>query len=147
MQHRLGTRGFTLVELMIVIAIISILAAVAYPSYQEHVIKSKRAKAAACLIEQAQFMERFYTTNLRYDQTTAGAPVALPAGGCRTDLETAPASYNFSFLGAVGQRTYTIQAVPQGAQALGDNECGTLSSTQAGVKGETGTQDVRYCWK
>ena len=83
-------------------------------------------------------MERFYTTNMRYDQTAGGVAVALPLLGCRADLETAPStSYNFSFLGAVGQRTFVIQAVPQGSQAVSDNECGTLTINQAGVKTKT----------
>jgi type IV pilus assembly protein PilE len=133
---------------MVVVGIVSILAAIAYPSYQEFVIKSKRGAAEACLMEQAQFMERFYTTNLRYDQTTAGVAVALPAGGCRTALElpAASASYLFSFAVAPTARTYTIQAVPQNNQT-NDTSCGTLSINNTGVKTISGTQDVHYCWK
>ncbi|OYY73391.1 MAG: hypothetical protein B7Y40_09205 [Gammaproteobacteria bacterium 28-57-27] len=148
MQSFHASKGFTLIEVMIVVAIIGILAAIAYPSYQEHVINSKRGAAVSCLMEQVQFMERFYTTNLRYDQTTAGVAVALPAGGCRASLETAPAtSYLFSFVAAPTARAYTIQAVPQGRQAARDTSCGTLTINQVGVKTESGTQDVRYCWK
>ena len=71
-------RGFTLMELMIVVAIIGILAGIAYPTYQDSVRKSRRADAEAVLLELAQWMERFYTENNRYDQTRAGVAVVLP---------------------------------------------------------------------
>lgn len=134
-------QGFTLIEVMITVAIVGILAAIAYPSYQEYVVKSKRAKAEGCLLEMSQFMERFYTTNMTY------ATAALPALACSNELGTPPASYLFSFPAAPTARTYTIQAVPQNAQAISDNECGTLTIDQAGVKTVSGSQDVRYCWK
>jgi type IV pilus assembly protein PilE len=141
--------GFTLVEVMIVVAIIAILVAIAVPSYQAHIIKANRAAAAACLLEQVQFMERFYTTNLRYHQTTAGVAVVLPASaaggpsGCGQDLA---ARYAFGFAaGEPTARTYIIQAVPTLLQ--NDTQCGTLSISNTGVKGESGTEDVRYCWK
>ncbi|MDW7601742.1 prepilin-type N-terminal cleavage/methylation domain-containing protein, partial [Stenotrophomonas maltophilia] len=54
-------RGFTLIELMIVVAVVAILAAIAYPSYSEHVRKSRRAQAKADLVEYAQLAERFHT--------------------------------------------------------------------------------------
>ncbi|MEW5838112.1 MAG: type IV pilin protein [Pseudomonadota bacterium] len=147
MQHAYRSQGFTIVELVVVVAIIGILAAIAYPSFQQSAIKSKRGAAVSCLLEQVQFMERFYSTNLRYDQTTAGVAVALPAGGCRTALETAPASYLFSFTATPTARAFTIQAVPQGAQATGDAACGTLTINQAGVKTASGTQGAAFCWK
>lgn len=136
--------GFTLVELMIVVAIVAILSAIAYPSYQEHVIKSRRATAQTCLLELAQFMERFYTTNMRYDQTSSGTPVTLPVTSCRTDLD---AFYTFQF--AAGQpqaATYVLEAVPKEAQK--DPKCGTLGVNQQGVKSKSGTAaSVNECWK
>ena len=84
MRIKIRPRGFTLVELLIVVAIIGILAAIVYPSYQDSVRKSRRADAKAVMAEAAQFMERFYTENFCYSNRRtaagcAGAAVALPA--------------------------------------------------------------------
>ena len=97
-------RGFTLIELVVAIAIVGIFAAIAIPSYQDSIRKSRRKAAAACLVEQP-VMERYYTTNLRY----TGA--ALPAGGCRTDLA---AFYGFALNGVPNATTYAISAIPTG---------------------------------
>ncbi|MDD2892704.1 MAG: type IV pilin protein [Halothiobacillaceae bacterium] len=146
-------QGFTLIETMVVVAIISLLAAIAYPSYQEFVIKSNRAAAQACLLEQGQFMERFYTANLRYDQTTAGVAVVLPASvaggptGCGLDLA---ARYTFALAPAPTARAYTITATPINPPQK-DTRCGVLGITNTGIKtvlgGSTTAADVRYCWK
>ena len=136
--------GFTLVELLITVAIAGILLSVALPSYQSQVVRTKRASAASCAMELAQFMERVYASNIRYDQN-AGAGTVLPATACRTELST---SYTFAF--ATGQptaRTFTIQATPTGAQATSDTGCATLSINQAGTRGVSGDQTVQQCWR
>lgn len=136
-------RGFTLLELMIVVVVVGILAAIAVPSYQSYAIKTRRAAAAACLMELSQFMERFYTTNLRYDQSTTGAAVALPSTQCQNSLT---GHYTFTFSKAPTQRAYTLQAAPQGIQATQDpQKCGALALDQAGVRGSTGGSSE--CWK
>lgn len=130
------TGGFTLIELLIVVVILGIIASIAYPSYQEHIIRTNRSAAKACILEHAQFLERFYTTRMTY----AGANPAL---ACRTN-----GNLNQRYTIAVGNltaTTYTITAVPQGSQ-LRDTECGTLSLNQAGTRGETGTGTVATCW-
>jgi type IV pilus assembly protein PilE len=128
-------RGFTLVELMITVAIVGILAAIAYPSYTSHVQKTRRAMAGACLMELSQWMERRYTTVL----THVGA--ALPSTSCQTDL-TGIYTFSISTSPAVTASTYQLQAAPTGPQAA-DTSCGTLTLNQAGTKGAAATTG---CW-
>lgn len=130
-------KGITLIELMVVVAIVGILASIAYPSYQNHVQRSNRAAAVACLSELAQFMERSYTAAFSY------ADIELPALQCVTD---AAGRYNFA-LNDLAARTYTLRATPIGSQL--NDRCGVLTLDQAGRKGANGGFDVaavRQCW-
>jgi type IV pilus assembly protein PilE len=135
-SHRLMA-GFTLIEIMIVVVIIGVLAAIAFPSYTNHVTKTRRAAAAACLLENAQLMERFFTTNLTY----VGAAVNQCGGNVS-------GHYQISLSGAAQARSYTLQAVPQGQQATRDTKCATLRVTSQGVRSVTGTLSgtPTDCW-
>ena len=129
--------GFTLIELLVVIAIVGILATIAVSSYQDQVVKSRRAAAASCLQQGAQFMERYYTTNLSY--------VNAPRPEC--DAEVRAHYAQPSFVGTPAAKTYSLQIVPSGAQAAKDTLCGTLSINQQGVRGEGGTAtSADQCW-
>jgi type IV pilus assembly protein PilE len=130
-----STHGLTLIELMIVVAIVGILAAIAYPSYQAQLRDARRADGQGALLELAQYMQRFYTENNRFDQDTGGAAVALPF--TQSPRDPGDKYYNLS-LQAVAATAYTLQAVPIGAQA-GD-DCGTMTLTQ------TGTKTPANCW-
>jgi type IV pilus assembly protein PilE len=141
-SHRRTAAGFTLVELIIVVLIIAVLAAIAYPAYQDSVVKTRRGAAKSCLLESEMFMQRFYTTNLRYDQTLAAVAVVLPACTAGADVTN---HYTVT-LGGLAARTYTLTATPQGLQATKDTDCGTLSINQLGTKTKTGTQTLDYCW-
>lgn len=138
-------RGFTLIGLMIVVAIVAILAAVAYASYVPYVVKTHRAAAQACMAEYANYMERYYTTNLRYDQTAAATPVTntLPTLDCSTRT-----SQNYAYtLSNLGATTFTITATPQGAQASRDTECAALTVDQSGTRTEDGSSTLAQCWR
>ena len=148
-SRQLALRGFTLIELMIVVAIVAIIAAVGYPSYISHITKTKRVAAEACLSEYANYMERYYTQNLSYLKDTAGgdnpaigdpSPVTIDCAG----PQNSGADYVFS-VAAPTASTYSVTATPQGAQLSRDTACGALSIDQAGTKSATGTMGVS-CW-
>jgi type IV pilus assembly protein PilE len=128
-------KGFTLLELMITLVIVAILATIAIPSYESYTLRTRRATAAACLLELSGFMERYYTVNLSYVGAT------LPSTQCRNELS---GHYDFSLDDTkLKQRTYTLLATPKGAQTVDD--CGTLGIDQAGVK--TNGSSTASCWQ
>lgn len=136
---RRAAAGFTLVEVIIVVLIISVLAAIAYPAYQDSVVKARRNAAKACVMEATQFMERFFTTNAL---TYVGAPAVWTGCAAGTDVTN---HYTVTPV-AAGPRAFTVTATPRGLQLAKDTECGTLSINNIGVKTRSGSESVDYCW-
>lgn len=140
--------GFSLMELMIVVAIVGILAAFAYPSYLEQMRQTRRADCSGALASLGGAMERFFTINNTYLGAGAGGgdtgtPTIFQAS-CPVD-GGAP-TYNLTIQAATGS-TYTVQAAPTGQQA--SDKCGTLTLTNTGLKGISGATagvTADQCW-
>lgn len=127
------SRGFTLIELMIVVAVVAILAAIALPSYQEQIRKSRRAQARADLAEIVQGLERSFTVNRgydKYDLPFKQSPREAADGAGFYDIKIDPQEAT----------TYKVIATAKGAQA--SDRCGNLSIDNFGNKKSTGTDDA-----
>ena len=140
--QRRAAAGFTLIELMVTVAIIGILMAIAISSYEFATIKSRRGAAQSCLTELAQFAERYRTTNMTYLGVTS------PDLQCQRDLTD---SYTVDFVAADTTATkFTVQAAPKAGsrQEAKETVCATMTLDQAGTKVVTGTAgaDTKQCW-
>jgi type IV pilus assembly protein PilE len=150
-------RGFTLIELMITVAIVGILAAIAYPSYREYVAKSRRAEVQALLMQSSQWMERFYAENYSYSTNTAGVAVT-DATMFPARYSQSPASGTAAYLITVTPTatTFTVTATRTGTMAA--DKCGNFQITHTGVKqlasgtyssaaGATQVAAMQSCWR
>ncbi len=126
-------KGFTLIELMIVVVVVAILAAIAYPNYQDQVRAARRGQAKADLVEYAQLAERFHTVNDTYVGFALPTAVSPREGGTTRYALTMPTQTAAAFV---------IAAAAQGDQV--NDMCGNLSLSQAGVKTSGGALD--QCW-
>lgn len=140
-RHAAG--GYTLIELIIALAVLAIVTAVAVSSYRQHVIKTRRAAAESCLLEYAQGLERNRMSALRYDTTPGGNDYELPTLDCSQHLD---GYYGFAFADEQPTRTtFEIIAKPGSKQA--DRTCGALAYDEQGHKQVIGAGNVEKCWK
>jgi type IV pilus assembly protein PilE len=156
------SQGFTLIELMIVVAIIAIIAAIALPSYKESVDKGRRASAKAVLLDAQAYMERIYSENYSYYADTQGTLINT-GSYFQSNFDKAPkagegnAAYQITLnVVPTNINQYTLTAVPITGAAMDGDKCGTFVVNRTGRKGVTGYKTTVYatqlianreCWR
>jgi type IV pilus assembly protein PilE len=128
--------GFSLIELMLVIALIGILTSIILPTYHHHLTRARRTNATIALTEIASRLEQYYAKNTTY----SGAKI--------DDLSINDNGYKGFYTMAIkaDTNTYLIEADPIGTQAMEDASCGTLSVDQNGSKKISGNSNLASCW-
>lgn len=139
-----SNRGFTLIELMIVVVIIAILAGIAYPSYDEYVKRGNRTEGQALLSEAAATQERYFSQNNTYITTQADIGKLHMRNTSGTTVNSSTGKYSLTVDTVANDGGYRLIA----NQAFNDLDCGNLTLTANGEKGRTGSKkSVAECWR
>ncbi|MDP1603869.1 MAG: type IV pilin protein [Legionella sp.] len=142
------SKGFSLIELMIVIVIIAILATLAYPGYRDYITRARRTDGHSALLDLASRLEHYYSEQNTYQTATIGT------GGV-TDVRTFSTSPEGWYSLSITEQTpstFTISATPRNAQAIDDRLCQNLTLNSLGIKGittgpaGTPTGSTKQCW-
>ena len=143
---RKSQSGMTLIELMVVVVIVGILAAIAYPSYRQQVIRSKRADAKVALQQSAQQLENCFTRFHKYGDGNCTIATTLQAAG----IMSPDGNYNVKIAAPatdLTDLTFTLTATPQGGQTA-DTKCGNFTLSSSNVRGvSAGATAVAECWR
>ncbi|MCB1606392.1 MAG: prepilin-type N-terminal cleavage/methylation domain-containing protein [Xanthomonadales bacterium] len=141
-MKRLGKSGFSLLELMITIAIVGILLAIALPAYNDQIRRARRAEGRNKLQEISLAQQRFYTNCNRYAMLLGGQQVDCSGLGIDQPVLSEHGHYQLAL--QLIPDGWILQAVPTGDQML-DVPCGTLSLSHTGAKSASGS-DPAHCW-
>ena len=139
---RRTARGFTLIELMIVVAVVAVLAPIAFPSYADSVRKSRRGQLKADLMEISQLAERWKTVNNTYVGFGSPAADCTLGGDLGKSPRTGTAYYTVCIVATA--TTFSLTGTPVSGTGQEKDACGALTITQAGVKTRAGSGDK--CW-
>ena len=150
-MHRVQQeKGFTLIELIITVAIIAIISAIAYPSYTNYTVRAKRSAAESFMMTVSNRQEQSMLNARSYFSIATGVPTEWNTVSMNVPADVA-ANYTITVTAdnTVGTPpSYTVTATPTAAQLSKDGKCANLTLTNTGTKGKTGTAaSVTECWR